>query len=60
MTKMSAIIDTRGQYMSDEKLRGLCYRFGFGPTLWRADRDRLLACVRKNNLIEKTWEACST
>lgn len=56
MTQTSKAIDTRGQYMSDEKLRGLCYRFGFGSTIgYRCDRPRLLACVRKNNLIERTW-----
>ncbi len=55
MTKASKATDTRGEGMSDEKLRGLCYRFGFARDLWRADRDRLLACVRENNLIEKTW-----
>lgn len=60
MTKTSRAIDTRGEMMSDEKLRGLCYRFGFGPTIYRCDRARLLACVRRNNLIERTWSEALT
>ncbi len=45
--------DTRGQYMPDEKLRGLLARYGFSP--FGLERPALLTCIRDNNLIERTW-----
>jgi hypothetical protein len=49
--------DTRGQYMSDDKLRGLIRRYGVGPaSLAHTDRDELLTLVRAHCLIERTWD----